>query len=217
MRDIACAGYVAGGNTQFFAGTTKDLKNHLENNLSGDSANGLVASVNKNMSDRLSFSDDVTSKYASMLAFPMSASQYEEGGIENVMSVTTRLLPWEVQANGAGVNNSFPGGNGAFTQYSQQFNLGSIHYGEDMKAAENMEFISQVGLRPLKPKMHPHAETLVDCTSLDLTTTLLCIRRARPTMPFAFSGRLASTAACRGRRRSSSLARAILDPMRFLG
>lgn len=142
MRDIACAGYVAGGNTQFFAGTTKDLKAHFDG-FSEDSASGLVASVNKNMSDRLSFSDDVTSKYASMLAFPMSASQYEEGGIENVMSVTTRLLPWEVQANGAGVNNSFPGGSGAFTQYSQQFNLGSIHYGEDMKAAENMEFISQ--------------------------------------------------------------------------
>jgi len=108
MLDIACAGYVAGGNTSFFAGVANKLKVQADGTAPADTSD-LIDNVNKNMSD-LSFANDVSAKYASMLAFPMAAGQYEDGGIENVMSVTTRLLPWEVQQTGAGVNASFPGG-----------------------------------------------------------------------------------------------------------
>ena len=147
MRDIACAGYVAGCNTNFFAGhklaQTIDDATGLPK---ATDTSGLVDTINTSMSDRLSFANDVGAKYASLLAFPMSASQYEEGGVENVMSITTRLLPWEVTSTGGGKHTSFPGGEKAFDQYRNELNLGQIHYGEDMKAVENMEFISQVGL-----------------------------------------------------------------------
>ena len=79
-------------------------------------------------------------------------------------SVTTRLLPWEV--NNAGLHMSFPGGDDMFQIYNAALQLSQVHYGEvrprlahgsrvalwltrallhaqDMKAAENQDFISQ--------------------------------------------------------------------------
>ena len=106
MRDVACAGYVAGCNTLFFA-------------------------------------DDVGAKYASMLAFPCTAQQFSSGYLDTVMSVTTRLLPWEVTSATGGTHSSFPGGEAVYTEYRNKLNLRSIHFGEDMKAAENQDFISQ--------------------------------------------------------------------------
>ena len=70
--------------------------------------------------------------------------------------MTTRLLPWEVQSAGGGDHNSFPGGQGAYTAYSQQLGLSSIHFGEDMKAAENMEFISQGSTNNATCFLGPH-------------------------------------------------------------
>jgi len=127
MRDIACAGYVAGCNTRWFA---KDED--------GEFTSGQAAQA---IQDRLSFADDNTDRYASMLAFPCYEGQFESGQLDTVMSVTSRLLPWEV--NNAGVHNSFPGGPEAYLAYSGALQLGQVHYGEDMKAAENQDFISQ--------------------------------------------------------------------------
>ena len=127
MRDIACAGYVAGCNTRWFA------KDEDGNFTSGYAAQAIQ--------DRLSFADDNTDRYASMLAFPCYEGQFESGQLDTVMSVTSRLLPWEV--NNAGVHNSFPGGPEAYLAYSGALQLGQVHYGEDMKAAENQDFISQ--------------------------------------------------------------------------
>ena len=56
-------------------------------------------------------------------------------------SVTGRLLPWEV--TGAQNHESFPGGEQVYLKYKAAFNLDQVHYGEDLKAAENQDFISQ--------------------------------------------------------------------------
>ena len=128
MRDVACAGYVAGGNTRWFA--------QKEEGEGFDSD-----SCNANLMSRLSFDDDVTDKYASMLAFPAHEGQFRGGQLDTCMSVTTRLLPWEV--TNTSTHGSFPGGHGMFLKYQSVLNLGQVHYGEDMKAAENQDFISQ--------------------------------------------------------------------------
>jgi hypothetical protein len=139
MRDVACAGYVAGCNTRWFA---KDEAG----NFTADQAAQAIQ-------DRLSFADDNTDRYASMLAFPCYEGQFESGQLDTVMSVTTRLLPWEV--NNAGVHNSFPGGPEAYAAYSGALQLAQVHYGEDMKAAENQDFISQAYFATFEPPPFP--------------------------------------------------------------
>lgn len=120
---------------------------------------------------RLAFADDVGAPYDSMLAFPAAAGQFINGALDTVMSITSRcarlrwtrrpvqmevlwadrrrvprrrLLPWEVQSTSRpNSHNSFPGGEEMYKLYSTALQLHSIHFGEDMKASENMEFISQ--------------------------------------------------------------------------
>ena len=122
MKDVACAGYVAGMNTRWFA------KPEAGGAMSAEAAM-------ENIQARLSFSHDDTDRYASMLAFPCWEGQFQSGQLDTVMSVTTRLLPWEV--NNAGLHMSFPGGDKMFAKYAAALQLGQVHYGEDMKAAEN--------------------------------------------------------------------------------
>ena len=121
MRDVACAGYVAGGNATFF---TKG-------------ANGYTTSSGReHIQERLSFAEDVGAKYGSMLAFPCSEQQFSANqGLDTVMSVTSRLLPWEVTGVNARNHSSFPGGEAVFQAYNTELGLDSVHYGEDMKAA----------------------------------------------------------------------------------
>ena len=124
MRDVACSGYVAGCNTQWFA------------KPAGRSSGGWsLQTAQTAMMARLSFADDVGAKYASMLAFPCYAEQFESGHLDTVMSVTTRLLPWEVTTASGGNHTSFPGGEFAYKAYSGRLNLRSVHFGEDMKAS----------------------------------------------------------------------------------
>ena len=134
MRDIACADYVAGCNTKFFA--------------SGRTSGGLTEvsaeRCKESMMKRLAFADDVGAPYDSMLAFPAAAGQFINGALDTVMSITSRLLPWEVQSTSRpNSHNSFPGGEKMYIKYANALQLHSIHFGEDMKASENMEFISQ--------------------------------------------------------------------------
>ena len=118
MRDVACAGYIAGCNTIFFAQDPED-----QNKFS-------TAEAAKNMMERLSFSNDVGAKYASMLAFPCTAQQMSSGHLDTVMSVTTRLLPWEVTSATGGDHHSFPGGQKVFEEYQNKLQLRSVHFGE---------------------------------------------------------------------------------------
>jgi hypothetical protein len=191
MRDVACAGYVAGCNTQFFA-------------LERDSNNKKTYSMDaarQAMQDRLSFADDVGAKYGSMLAFPCTEGQLESNqGMDTVMSVTSRLLPWEVTGLSARDHSSFPGGQVVYNAYNNVLGLDSVHYGEDMKAAENQDFISQAtsatprtvsrasGVAthypPPFPNLQPDAQR---------THRLPVARRGPPTTPRASSARTAST------------------------
>lgn len=152
MRDIACASYVAGMNTLFFG----------HENGHPVASRYDAGRARSQLMRRLSFADEVGAKYHSCLSFAVSAMQFEEGGLDTVMSVTTRLLPWEV--NATGTHDSFPGGERMFQEYNRVLNLKQIHYGEDVRAAENMEFISQVRRSESNSKSHAHLiSPLVAC------------------------------------------------------
>ena len=129
MRDIMCSGYVAGSNTHFFGIDGSINKPANPSNVRSD------------MEARLSFQDDATANYKSMMAF---CTPYGDGAKrDQVISISQRLLPWEVNPQGAD-KNGFPGGKSHFDAANEVFNLASIHFGEDVRAQENMEFISQV-------------------------------------------------------------------------
>lgn len=131
MRDIACASYVAGMNTQFFGHTPGQVINRRYT----------AAEARTQIMRRLSFADEVGHKYQSCMSFAVSGSEFESGDIDTVMSVTSRLLPWEV--NTSNQHSSFPGGERMYAEYDRVLSLRQIHYGEDVRAAENMEFVSQ--------------------------------------------------------------------------
>ena len=137
MRDIACAGYVAGGNTVFFAGNQET--GSMETSGDQDArANNIKQTIMK----RLSFKNDVSDRYPSLLAFPADEGQFSYvNGIDNVMSITGRLLPWEVNGASA-VHRSFPGGEAMWMKLKSEWGLDAVHYGEDVRAAENMDFIA---------------------------------------------------------------------------
>jgi hypothetical protein len=131
MRDVMCSGYVAGGNTRFF----------------GQPIGGTFAvpatqqDVTDALDKRLSFQNDAEGEYDSMLAFGCG---YGDGAKrDQVISITDRLLPWEVARTGGAQKDYFPGGAQNYEQYRNAFRLNTIHFGEDVRAAENMEFISQ--------------------------------------------------------------------------
>ena len=122
-----CNGYVAGGNTRFF-GERKGSKAFKPQDIVQD------------IEDRLAFTDQDTGDYGSMLAF---ACPYDDGeNRDQVISISHRLLPWEVTAPKTTQKTYFPGGPAHHAVYSQLYQLGNIHFGEDIQAAER-EFISQ--------------------------------------------------------------------------
>ena len=168
LRDVMANGYRAGGNARFFSETVD--------------ANGIkvfdIMTAKENIMKRLSFEDGETEDYpASLLAFPMSFAKYDSGKCSTVMSLTSRLLPWEVQS---GNHDSFPDGEEAFMKYNKILALQQVHFGtrssvfvsqwparffahfscgvhshvcvfrctrtsgEDLRASENMDYISQV-------------------------------------------------------------------------
>ncbi len=129
MRDVMCSGYVAGGNTSFFGVEDR--------NGVGDADR-----VKQDIASRLNFDDDASGEYKSMLSFVVARGA---GGSQRdqVMSITSRLLPWEVTKAGTEQHDFFPGGKDAYPIYNSLYNLDAIHYGQDVRATENQEFISQ--------------------------------------------------------------------------
>lgn len=124
MRDVACAGYVAGGNTAFFG------KNGTRVRFGKQVGIYTPDAVREAIQDRLAFTNQVGAKYASMLAFPMFEDQMNDaaGGLDTVMSVTSRLLPWNVTGtNSQGMHDSFPGGEECFQAYKAALALDTIH------------------------------------------------------------------------------------------
>jgi len=153
MRDIMCTGYVAGGNCQFFGA------NKANQPVEG-AVDGVFNHINikQDMEDRLAFSDDASGEYASMLAFV--APYYEEvaaGHRDQVISISARRLPWEVSAHTtAGSKEYFPGAQAGFDMYKGPYGLETLHYGEDQRAAENMEFISSGSVNNALCFVGPH-------------------------------------------------------------
>ena len=158
LRDIMCSGYVAGGNTKWFGNT----------NLSGPPSQSLdPQQVQSDINNRLAFTDDVNADYGSMLAFACPYKEVQSGARDQMISISERLLPWEVRSEPSGSgglksSGGFPGGNEGFNYYKDLFGLNSIHFGEDIRAAENMEFIANVSsnLIPLSISKKPYI-----CTS----------------------------------------------------
>lgn len=136
MRDIMCSGYVAGCNTRFFG----DKQGSLTKPMS-------PASVTTALDNRLAFQDDAVGEYDSMLSF--CAPIGDGAKRDQVISITERLLPWEVSGASA-EKQYFPGGKNNFDAVADPLGLKTIHYGEDVRAAENMEFISQGGRKPTR-------------------------------------------------------------------
>ena len=146
LKDIMSNGYRAGGNTKFFGTDLEAIKVALMKRL--------------NMDD-----NDPDEDQPSLLAFPMSAQQFESGAMDTVMSVTSRLLPYEVAAGSQ--YKSFPGGKEMFDLYNGKIGLRAVHFGEDLRASENMEYMSQV---------YPLISTQ-QCTHTHLPPTFLCLFR----------------------------------------
>lgn len=133
MRDVAAGGYVAGNNILFFS---------HESTANTGPRDYSLQTAQTNMQKRLGFTEGNNVKYSSMLSFPAWEEQVESK-MDSAISVTSRLLPWEVNAAGMGNHNSFPGGQAVYEKYAGALNLRQIHFGEDMKAAENHEYLSQ--------------------------------------------------------------------------
>ena len=121
MKDIMANGYRAGCNTKFFGKTPAEIGENLMKRLNMDDTTG-----------------DET--LGSMLAFPMTTGQHDGGNMDIAMSVTSRFLPYEVASR---EHKSFPGGQTMYTEYEKILNLRAVHFGEDLRASENMEYMSQ--------------------------------------------------------------------------
>mgnify|MGYP004116355955 CR=1 FL=1 len=90
----------------------------------------------------------------SMLAF---AVPYGHGDRrDQVYSLSARLLPWEVTRGSERWHDYFPGGKAHFEYYSKAYGLAQVHFGEDIRAAENMEFISQGSVNNALCFVGPH-------------------------------------------------------------
>ena len=124
MRDIMMSGYVAGGNTRFFGqGKTEKIYNPED--------------VLTAIDERLSLNNDSVAEYDSMMAF---CAPYGDGAArDQVISITDRLLPWEVTKSSSPDKDYFPGKQAGYTAVRDVFHLNTIHFGEDVRAAENMD------------------------------------------------------------------------------
>ena len=108
LRDVMANGYRAGGNAKFFG------------------PDGDLTKAKEAIMKRLAFEDGENEDYpASLLAFPMKREQYDNK-CQTVMSLTSRLLPWEVQG---GTHDSFPGGEEGFQVYESLLSLRQVHFG----------------------------------------------------------------------------------------
>lgn len=133
MRDIMCSGYVAGGNTMFFGAEDTKLKTF---DVPAD-----PSTITQSIEKRLSFHNDAEGEYSSMLAFGCPLGDGAKR--DQVISITDRLLPWEVTRTGSIEKKYFPGGKTGYGAYRSVLSLDTIHFGEDVRAAEQQEFISQ--------------------------------------------------------------------------
>jgi hypothetical protein len=147
MRDIMCSGYVAGGNTRWFAMEDGDMAFKTTGN-----SETAQAGINK----RLSFEDDASGEYASMLAFACPYGEAAAASRDQVISISDRLLPWEVTKNADSAKTYFPGGATGYKTYRAKYGLNQLHFGEDVRATESMSFMSQGAVNNALCFLGPH-------------------------------------------------------------
>lgn len=112
VRDVMSVGYIGGCDVAFFA---------------KDGGNFTAAAAQENIAKRLANeSDTISGRVPSLLAFPAWEAVLDK--YDTAISVTTRLLPWELQG-GSNASGTFPGGQVAFDRYSQALGLRAIHFG----------------------------------------------------------------------------------------
>lgn len=145
LRDVLCAGYVAGCNTTFFGKSSADSRGKLND----------AQKAKEDMEARLVFEEPEEGEWASMLAFIVP---YDDAGQrDEVVSLSQRLLPWEVgSVTKASEKRYFPGGAEGWQRYNPFMKLDQIHYGEDIKSAEAQEFISQGAVNNSLCFLGPH-------------------------------------------------------------
>ena len=144
LRDIMCSGYVAGGNTRFFG----------ESDARTNNGDYTLSSIQEAITKRLSFADDASGEYESMLAFCVPWGSTDKR--DQVITLSARLLPWEVTNKADQWHSYFPGGPDHYNFYKGRYALEQVHFGEDIRAAENMEFISQGSVNNALCFVGPH-------------------------------------------------------------
>ena len=135
MRDIMCNGYVAGANCDFF-GMEREGDNKPKTDAKGNHLYN-ASQIQHDINSRLTMSEGEDYTYPSMLAL---AEEYNSPATrDQVISVSNRVLPWD---STAGTNfDHFPGGKTAWGG-AGQVGLDTIHYGEDLRATTNQDFIA---------------------------------------------------------------------------
>ena len=127
LRDIACARYVAGGNTRFFG----ESASFADNDKIKDAVNA-----------RLGFTDE-GGDYESLLCFPITKVEAAAMGSKTAISLSDRVLPWSTDSGDSGLPASItaPGGD-ANEDLRKKWGLNTIHYGQDVAAARANEYLT---------------------------------------------------------------------------
>ena len=137
--------------------------------------------VSDAIQQRLSFEMGADDEYGSLLAF---AVPYGDGAKRDmVMSISDRVLPWEVNMVAAD-RKYFPGGADGYNAYKTRYGLGQIHYGEDIRASETQEFIAQGSCNNSLCFVGPHR------VYSPWSNTFYELWCARPALPFPPCGSL---------------------------
>ena len=131
LRDVMCNGYVAGCNTKFFGKV-----------VTVDEAGNQVVTYTKDkireeINERLTMGNGDDDDYPSMLAFPEEFEMATQR--DQVISISNRVLPWDT--TNADSHMHFPGGKKGWAAAAGK-GLEGIHYGEDLRATANQDFIA---------------------------------------------------------------------------
>lgn len=137
MRDILCNGYIGGGGVTMFDSNPAIFLNQLNKRLGADEEmmNGPQT--------------EIPSMFP--LPIPFTAPHQEVYGISD------RILPWTVARNSTYQFSHFPGGEMAYRLlFNKHFDMTTVHYGEDQRAIQGQEFLTNGSLNNSMCFQGPH-------------------------------------------------------------
>ena len=136
MRDVLLNGYIGGCGVKMFPSN--------------------AAAFNQALNERLSLDENMMSDVKgvpSIFPIPVPFSWTAT----DVIGVSDRILPWTVASNSAAQYNTFPGGRFAWAVlYGHGFDMTSVHYGEDQRAIQGQEFMSNGSINNSMCFLGPH-------------------------------------------------------------